>query len=297
MIRHIYAIFGTLVLLAILPINGEAGYMLNDAINGKENIKFNWTVKDQDQQGGFTYTYTVEGGQPLSGVIAPGVPFDWRNLRPDLDGKGAKFTFNAPAGATDWKQTIVDPNGSSTVFGGNITKDSPWTFHPLDQLPGTLTRIPDLAPVAGDPNATIYAAVNLPLYMASNPLGFLDGSWSPGQTLSQLGVNIVDGQVAGLQGIYWATTPFVFNSDPTGPGFSPAGGDSTLLNSSSYPDPIVILQQHTSVPEPSSLTLLGFGSLGLIGCAAWGRRKPIAARDRGPKRGGRCLLRSWRGRG
>jgi hypothetical protein len=120
---------------------------------------------------------------------------------------------------------------------------------------------------------TIYTAVNLGLYMASNPLGFLNGSWSPGQILSQLGVNIVNGQVPGLQGIYWATTPFVFNPDPNGPGFSPSGGDSTFLNSSTYPDSIIIIQQHTSVPEPSSLTLFGLGSLGLLGFAAC-RRKP-----------------------
>ena len=80
--------------------------------------------------------------------------------------------------------------------------------------------------------------------MTENPEGFLDGTWEVGQTLSELGVEIVNGEVAGVQGIYWATTDFEFDPDPAGRGFTPVGGDANLLNSAAYAHEIEILQQH-----------------------------------------------------
>jgi hypothetical protein len=132
--------------------------------------------------------------------------------------------------------------------------------------------------------ATIYTAVNLGLYATNNPDGFLGGDWSPGQTLSQLGVQIVNGQIPGVEGIYWATTPFVFNSDPNTPGFTPEGGDSNLLNSASYGDDIVILQQHlTPVPVPSSLVLIASSIVPLFAIGSSrlvkGRIKPDLSRN------------------
>ena len=145
---------------------------IDDQVSNNQNIKFNWTYGGNNVHGGFTVTVTVEGDDPFNWHITPGVEFDFRNLRPDLVGKSAKFRFHQPAGATDWKQTIVDPDGTSRVFSGNIKKGSDWEFFDLDLFPDVFFRIPDLAPIAGDQSATIYTAVNLDLYFNNNPLGF-----------------------------------------------------------------------------------------------------------------------------
>jgi hypothetical protein len=92
-----------------------------------------------------------------------------------------------------------------------------------------------------NPEETIYTAVNLDLYMTTNPEGFLDGEWEPGDNLQSLGVSIVNGEVSGLEGILWATSEFTFDPlsatgwVPTIPG--------TLLNSAAYPN-LWILAQH-----------------------------------------------------
>jgi hypothetical protein len=69
--RPIHAIFAALAVLAVSPISSNADYMISDSINNKQDIKFNWTFDGQDRQGGFTYTFTVEGGQPQNGAIVP----------------------------------------------------------------------------------------------------------------------------------------------------------------------------------------------------------------------------------
>lgn len=166
---------------------------------------------------------------------------------------------------TDWHQTIWNKDGTSQVYSGNIQSGSPWAFYDLDTLPDVNWRIPDLAPVSGgNPNLTIYTAVNLDLYYRDNPLGFLNGGWSEGQTLGQLGLTISDGVIPGVQGIYWATSEFVFDSDPSGPGFVPSGGLGDLLNSDTYSEPIGIIAEHSSIPEPGTWGLVALGGLVLI---------------------------------
>jgi len=143
-------------------------------------------------------------------------------------------------------------------------------------LSSRFTRIPDLAPLAGDPAMTVYTAVNLELYSRTNPLGFLDGQWQEGQSLGSLGLQIINGQIPFLEGIYWATSPFEFASTETGPGFAPTGGASTLLNSATYPFDIVILQQHitgTPVPEPSSYAWAASGFLLCLMLYRWWAHK------------------------
>ncbi len=74
---------------------------------------------------------------------------------------------------------------------------------------------PTSRPAGTDNNLydTIYTAVNEGLYMQSNPYGFLGGQYTIGASLRSLGINIVNGQIPGVLGIYFATTPFTF--DPT----------------------------------------------------------------------------------
>lgn len=246
-----------------------ATYTITDWVTGAQTIKFNWTFQGKDVFGGYWVTIDIDGEEPYDEYI----PF---YDDPDLisfnsaDGKDVKLTFHAPDDATDWKQTVTSPNGNSTVFSANIHKDSPWAFEELELLPDIFTRIPDLAPISGDPGLTLYTAVNLALYMNSNSLGFLDGAWSVGDTLSDLNIEIIDGAISGLEGISWATTPFEFNSDPTGVGFTPIGGDANLLNSSLVGYDIVVLQQHagTPVPEPTTMLLFASGLIGFVS-AQW----------------------------
>lgn len=135
---------------------------------------------------------------------------------------------------TDWVQVITDPeNGTTVVASGNIQQNTPWEFHPLADLPLTDYRIPDLAPTTGGMDDTIFCAVNLGIYFLNNPDGFLNGNWTVGQTLNDLGISIVDGIVDGSEGIYWATTNFTFDPDSER-GFLPAGGESAWLSSDDY---------------------------------------------------------------
>lgn len=146
---------------------------------------------------------------------------------------------------TDWSQEITFSDGKSVVVGGNVKQESPWKFHPLSELPDAFWRIPDLAPTS-DPDLTIYTAVNLDRYLLNNPGGFLDGVWVPGQSIDELGISITNGQVAGVEGIYWATSDFIFDPD-SATGWVPEDGPSAWLDSTEYQSasgPIIILAAH-----------------------------------------------------
>ncbi|MCC8998737.1 MAG: hypothetical protein LM522_04450 [Candidatus Contendobacter sp.] len=168
---------------------------------------------------------------------------------------------------TDWRQTVTKfktVNGrevriTSDVVSGNIQHDSPWSFHPLSELPNISWKIPDLAPFQGTSDLTIYTAVNLDVYLNDNPNGFLGGNWSNGQTLDDLGIHIINGQILGVNGIYWATTEFTFDPD-SATGWVPIGGSSNFLNSDDWEGTfgdIGILASHaSSIPEPSTLSLV-----------------------------------------
>jgi hypothetical protein len=236
-------------LLLVLGAIEAAAYVVDDSIKAGENITFGWTKDGKPFSPAWRLTFQCAGdAQPTEWNLAPGVPFDFNNLRPDLAGKACSFHFDAPTGATDWTQKIIRVGGTSDVFGGNIEKRSPWQFYSLSSLPAVPARIPDLAPVGTPDDVTVYTAVNLKLYMIENPNGFLGGSWAPGQTLEELGLTIVDGQIPGVEGITWSTTPFQFDPDPAGPGFVPSGGDASLLNSESFPYSLMIIEQHATTP-------------------------------------------------
>ena len=245
-------LFGLLLVLGAID---AAAYVVDDSITAGENITFGWTKDGKDFSPTWRLTFKCEGDtESTEMILAPGVPFDWNNLRPDLRGKACSFHFESPTGATDWTQKIIRKGGNSDVFGGNIDKRSPWRFYNLSSLPAVPARIPDLAPVDA-PGRTVYAAVNLKLYMTENPNGFLGGAWAPGQTLQELGITIVDGKIPGVEGITWATAPFAFNPDPSGPGFVPGGGPASLLNSLSFPSGLMIVEQHATTPANLPVTV------------------------------------------
>jgi len=153
--------------------------------------------------------------------------------------------------------------GKSQVCLGNIQRHSAWQFYPLEDLPDVAWRVPDIASINGDQNITVYTAVNLDLYISANPLGFLEGAWQPGDTLGSLGIDIVDGTVAGLQGIQWSVSPFVFDPDESGPGWVPSGGAGDYLNSASFGYELGILAEHT-IPEPGSYHLVSCGLIAIL---------------------------------
>ena len=82
----------------------------------------------------------------------------------------------------------------------------------------------------------------------------------PGETLDELGIDIVNGQIPGLQGIYFATSQFFLDPNSAN-GWVPFDGAAALLNSAAFEatnGPIGIIAEHDeNVPEPcSSLSLL-----------------------------------------
>lgn len=173
---------------------------------------------------------------------------------------------------TDWFQTIEGKNTrgvitSSTVHAGNIQRRSRWQFHPLDELPNISWRIPDLAAFQATSPLKIYTAVNLDIYLKDNSNGFLDGNWSIGKTLDDLGLSIINGQITGLNGIYWSLTDFFVdvNSDT---GWTPIGGSSNFLNSNDFQSTfgaIGILGSHSAdVPEPTTLALVAVCFCGIF---------------------------------
>ena len=139
--------------------------------------------------------------------------------------------------------TITDV-AATKIYTGSIdpnviVKVSVATRDPNTGKMGPLRRISLLQqaemPVLScdDPNVTIHNAVELTGYLAHNPHGFAAGDWAPNQYMSELGVVIEDGKVDGLEGIYWATTPFDYDPCST-TGWVPQGGESGWLDSAAF---------------------------------------------------------------
>lgn len=259
------ALLGVAIVCAVAtsaPLAHGTPYSVNDAVKANQGLTFQFTRNNGLNLDEFTVELVDANGVTRTHTESLAT-FDWEAYNDDNPGLvlpvSMKFIENSNETATDWRQTISDLVArKSTVYAGNIVRESPWVFRPLNELPNVEWRIPDLAPASGE-NLTVFAAVNLGLYLKSNPLGFLDGNWAVGDTLSELGIEIVNGQIAGLDGIAFSTTPFEFDPDPLGPGWVPTGGDANLLDSNNFPTDIVVLQQHT--PEPCTLTLLALGGL------------------------------------
>ncbi len=113
---------------------------------------------------------------------------------------------------TDWRWQRYPPGSEnpSDTAGGNTRRASPWALYSIGELPDIPHRIPTLISSANDVN--LYCAVNLELYMTANPLGFVGNEpITPGSTLADFGVVINDGRIDGVEGIYYATCPFVLD--------------------------------------------------------------------------------------
>jgi hypothetical protein len=175
---------------------------------------------------------------------------------------------------TDWSQEVgsvsnAGEHKTSKVTAGNIAGRS-WSFQPLADLDGIFGRIPDLGPSLGNTepgDLIIYAAVNLGLYLSANPQGFLNGAWGDHQTLQQLNLQIVNGQIPGVQGMYFSETPFIFDPN-SATGYVPMGG--TWFNSGSWQaqhGDIQILGTH-AIPAPGA-----GGTVLLAGCLIAARRR------------------------
>jgi hypothetical protein len=182
---------------------------------------------------------------------------------------------------TDWYQVVKSASGASVVAGGNIrSAGRSWAFAPLEELPDIDYRIPDLAPTFGDPELAIYAAVDLELYLLSNPLGFNGGNWAVGDTLDSLGVFIVNGQAPGLSGMYFAVTDFTFEPEsPTG--WVPIGGPAAWLDSFAFQQqfgPIEIAAAHEGEAEPTVLP----GDTDCSGAVDFGDINPFVLRLTNP---------------
>jgi len=192
--------------------------------------------------------------------------------------KGTIFAFDRPddRSITDWSQEITPAHGGpSHVTTGNINHNSPWAYYPLEDLPLTPYDIPDFAVFSGDTTITIYEAVNLGEYMRENPMGPLKGNYQIGQTLDELGLTIVNGQIPGIKGLYFSTAPFNFDPDSTY-GYIPSGGEANWLNSATFGGGFGATNVNTlglvgihngNVPEPGAIAfgVLAAGSvIGLI---------------------------------
>jgi hypothetical protein len=220
------------------------------------DMREHWTQEDSViTDAPWLYSYQVDGmEEPVYETVTGELRF--REQHPEFNGMDVIISSYPPhSGTTDWEQTITYDFGTAIVKGVSMT-GPPWDYQPLCSLEVVHYRIPVLAPGSVDRQFdTIYTAVNLGLYYGSNPLWFNGGSWSVGQSLSDLSVTITDGRIDGLEGIYWATTPIQF--DPGSDiGFTPVGGPSTWLNSLTYSSsPRIIKEKGDSLPPSVSDTI------------------------------------------
>lgn len=114
-----------------------------------------------------------------------------------------------------------------------------------DNVPVT---IPDLYAANADRTLTsggvLYSLVDLNIFLANPPVTSLGDTFQ-----------VVNGQVAGLPGMFFSTTPFTFDSNT---GFSDPAYTGNAIEETNH-----VL---TSTPEPSAWLLLASGMAGLV---AW----------------------------
>ncbi len=204
-----------------------------DAIGPDHGLTFAWFQDAQMmEEVKWYYSYLPDGAESATVESHTG-ELDFRVKHPEHDGKRIYFIFFAPPGQNGWRQLILSlsSGGKSDVF---TIGDYPGEWH-----------IPDIAAILGSAcGDTIFTAVDMNLYGASNPGGFGDLGASVGKNLSGLGVTIVDGQVEGLEGIYWATSEWTLDTTGGRSIFKPIGGVGTLLNSADCPDDLEVVAEH-----------------------------------------------------
>ena len=227
-----------------------AGYSIGDAMPP------NTAGGDPDHDGRLTFWWTV-GDVELGTAVQHNGYAAYSDCNGDAQAVPVTFWLPPPAvhdplvgpvKATDWVQVLTpdiskDGEGDSKVYSGNIRAGSPFEFYPIDDIL-TPHRIPDFAGAEEDA-PTIYTAVDLNLYTASNPDGPLDGDWAKGDTLASLNLTILNGRIMGVAGIYFATCEFEFDPD-SATGWVPVNPNG-WLNSATYQAAhgmIHVLDQH-----------------------------------------------------
>jgi hypothetical protein len=206
-----------------------------DFITSSANVTYSWYEDGEQVESEWFYGYRLMNSSQRNYESHSGF-LDFREKHPEYDGESVEFVFFYPPTANGWRQTIVHPNGISDVYAYNAPEDvganGPWV-------------IPDLLPATpGHSSETIFTAVDLTLYNDHNPDGFVGGEWENGQTISELGVNITDGQADDVEGIYWARSEFIVGDGRNTP--IPSGGEEDLLNSQVYPIDLLIAGIHAN---------------------------------------------------
>jgi hypothetical protein len=206
-----------------------------DFIPPTSNVTYSWYEDGEQIESEWFYGYRLMSSPQRNYESHSGF-LDFREKHPEYNGEAVEFVFFYPPTANGWRQTIVHPNGVSDVYAynapENVNADGPWA-------------IPDLLPaMPGHSSETIFTAVDLSLYNDHNPDGFVGGEWEDGQTITQLGVNITDGQVEDVEGIYWARSEFIVGDGRSIP--IPSGGEEDLLNSQVYPVDLLIAGIHAN---------------------------------------------------
>jgi hypothetical protein len=208
-------------------------YGVHDCIFRGSDVTFGWYQDGVPWTDEWYYGYRLLNSGEIAYESHTGL-LDFRQEHPEFDEEDVDFTFLCPSGANGWRQTITHFNGVSDVYAYNID---------VTGLPDQW-QIPDLVPdQSGVFYDTIYTAVDFATYAVFNPDGFADGEWEEGQTVSNLNVEIVEGEAENCQGIYWAESEFQVPEGREAP--IPTGGLKDLLNTVTYPTDLLIAAVHS----------------------------------------------------
>ncbi len=216
---------------------------------------FYWTDGDDKPNADGTFPYHKDGDYGSFTAAKTGQ----YQFKPPKDGNINDYHWEDKKGNTLGGITFAAANGIQQ-------------FSPLINLPGGFV-LPWIADTGS--GANLYEAVDLAAYIANNRNGFLNGNYQTGDSLDSLGLSIVNGQIPGVAGLYFATSELGFDRNSL-TGIVPLGGPSTWLNSADYesrfgPLGIIGTIRMTDTPEPNTWGELVLGSL-LLCCGRRVRR-------------------------
>ncbi len=238
---------------------------VEDRISTTQGLTFAWYRNGEIMDGEWLYRLTLGGLWETRWETHTG-KLDFREDHPEWNDQAVLFAFYPPPVAEGWRQTVfflpreepdttfpVEPvmyrrpagGGSPTAgFDLNAGVSDVYAFN-LSGANNVSWRIPDLARVSeGDDHDTVYAIVDLSLYCAANPDGFAEGKWQVGDHLAAHDVEIVDGRVAGLEGVMWATKELDYGQLAHGE-YKSIANSADLLNSGDNPGELVIVAEHS----------------------------------------------------
>jgi len=213
-----------------------------------------WTQEGEKMTGGpIPYSFLSGGINIMQSDVTYG-ELDFRAEHPEFNGQSAYIEFNwkgllfPDPWVTDFFEvlTYTDPRVIELTVANLV--DFPWDYEAFDSLPDAGWRFPLVGPLNPDgPIDTIFMAVNLGMFIEKNPFWINDVDPVIGTSLSEMGIEIVDGRIDGVEGMCFATSRLVFDPDAE-IGFTPEGGPSTWLNSADSPYELGILSINGNVP-------------------------------------------------